>query len=277
MYVNRQYTTFHGFLEDLEELINDLPGWNHIFTDIRDEEGDINLEDKEDEYIMAWESPTDEDVALEWRGYDSLYLRVDTGKNFIPSSNAFEEHYHDDLLIHFADNGAGDDDVEYWFSGGEDGFAIYLRRNEGDGDDGSCWGTLMEKKPILPYREMRAYEDEHINNYVVAASRSTTSDSLDELDRYSSVGDLSESGGFGFINPDNNFNDYLWIEHRYRTKHISSAGTAVTPVFAYSDRVLLDWSGDDVNHRDIVQADGEDRWQILKSDDVAPVAFSMGD
>lgn len=173
---------------------------------------------------------------------------------------------------------AASDSCQYWVSYRDDrGFVAYLRRNLGDGSDGSVWfgSQLFDDFYWNPWSPGVASEDidsvgyfqagyggsdsSGDNGYYEAGGNSTSGSAV-----FQSTG-TDQQSVYGILNPDANYNNYVWGKG-FIGSNYTSADTGESPLLAeISDPMWLeDRSGSAVQSGDVVQdSGGVDQWEIV--------------
>jgi hypothetical protein len=175
---------------------------------------------------------------------------------------------------------SGGDSVQYWLQYTSSyGFVWYLRRDVGDGNDGSAWVGSMEyaNGPGTEYWNPRNADsvDVGVGDFVMSGNVSQFRNNNAPRGNASSgeiAGMNTDTDNYGrlegILNPDSAFNNYVWFSDLvYHTdRHLNDPDTGQQPVFASIDDPLFidDVSGSDVNTGDVVQdSGGNDEWEIV--------------
>jgi len=168
------------------------------------------------------------------------------------------------------------DSVQYWLQYTDSyGFMMYIRRNVGDSNDGSLYFGAMRYdggagteywdprssssiSGPMPYHSL-VYRVDDSSWYF--DSSQTTANHVNPK-RASQEGDVR-----GLLNPDANFNNYVWWSNAVLyASDISDSDTNDSPIFArITDPIWMeDRSGTDVNTGDVAQdSGGSDEWEVV--------------
>lgn len=183
-------------------------------------------------------------------------------------------------------NPAGTDAVEYFLEYVDGrGWCFYIDRNVGDGNDGSAaigyeiyeqlywnihdtqkWNSNSTK---IEYGRLLAY----------GTANGTSLTQAYHIARGMTVFDDANNGdtlGYGMLNPDGNFNNYVWSKPTYLVTSVTNSETNSSPVVARAYGLWMeDRSGSDINDGDVVQdSAGADVFEIIDRHGVR-VAFRM--
>jgi len=262
-------------LADLRDKVSSMTGWGVVDDGVAN--GYVVFSTPNNEEVGLSESMASGGGGGQFHGRDdpshSIGIRV--GQNWDAANTVFgtrgpveRGRINDDPGEH--SSWSETDSVEYWLHYSSDGFYYYVRRTQGDGDDlASGAGYQVHDTE---------YWDFHTANtssgYAGYGSIGVTS--LHTSQSFNGQEIRRRYGGYGLLNPDGNYSNYLHDDTLLEYGPASNGDTNENPVCARAPDVWLrDRSGTSISAGDVVQTSGgANEYEILDYHD-ARVAISF--
>lgn len=162
------------------------------------------------------------------------------------------------------------DSCEYWAHYSTEGFGIYVRRTQGDQWD-TAWGCMaaMVETEYWDYHSANVLGGDQAGATVVGAVGSNS------YHGHSGRHLQGHYGGRGGLNPDPNFNDYVWEKPVKKLNPAETETNWSPPCAKFYATWLEDESGSALQSGDVIQTGGgTDRFMLLAYHG-ARIALSM--
>ena len=284
VYIEADSTLTWGELfPKLRDELTTQTGWTLEEQHFRDTDGDgtqdtdtfhgqnIDIDgdgQTDDDEVILLSTPTGEYISFQGNTNEYVYFRYgDSIHSTYRYATGYGYGYERLYCITSTSYLDYDDPVTYWLSYDANMFQLYYTRNAADGYDHHGWICWAEPTGIFDW----SMADINLSGAVFGYHNGRTSNSR-EVEWFCFADDSNEydyyRGATAAINPDVNFDDY--VVHHTATisanKFQNNDGYRV-PV-ATLDGWVMDRSGSDTAHGDIIQDDaGNNKFVILKQHD----------
>lgn len=308
-------TTWGGALADLRDKVGGMTNWSIEVdkTEKYDSTGDDNLDawrsgtsvEKNGRFVLGM--PTGESVEFEYAtDQGNGGLRMKYGPDFDAANDTWNQRYSNDPNNKYYDKrdsgyekGTSDllapmaggnsvnptDDVTYWLAYSDAvGFAFYVERTAGDGNDADIAIGFSQVDKTWDYTAASGLEAEYTylftggQIYDSASSQYGSTNwgydrAVNDFNVMAESGNINDTG-FGEVNPDSMFANYpLTTPHMQSSSYRNTAGNDA--IVGTHDLWVNDKSGQDSAHRDTVQDSGGSNLYTLLKSQKCHVGFKM--
>lgn len=256
---NNITTTWGGALADLRDKLAAMTNWS-----IKDTSADGNQSPlPKDEWYVLSMAASDDDIRIEHDSYHS-YIKVELGLWDSSSSSWTTKYNSKGNLLPASNSGTLSDTCSYWMRyKDQEGFVIYVQREEADGSDGDLWIGCAEIAELWDYDNS------------ADSTESSYAWGYGGFEGLQAVGynEQAPNGGNGYyhgraiVNPDANFGNQPWHESIVDSDEFKNAAGNNVPI-GTQDLMIEDKSGADSSHLDTIQDEsGADIYLILSRND----------